>query len=356
MWIFTGLRPQNLIRDSFLASKIMNAHFILFWCLVNSTLWISCQDTAPTPRSLSFELSSCLGSIENEMSCARQLLGPLLLGDIGCWVISGRTEDGQKSTPVYRSAMTWDGRQLIPVNNPTEDTFPFIEGDRVRMALFLFNTLRENGARCSMLTTQERCDQIPECYMGLKRNNLTLTLSAPMGFQDENTQCIPETAFTLDDRCLQDPLVMCPNPDDDRCTPVCVEGVSQPCEVLCGEGWRLGTQTCVANQFDDCIASRLSDEICDGIDNNCDGEVDEGCTCLDGDRRVCVTACGEGNEICTNNTFQGCDAPQPSEEICDGEDNNCNGEVDEGCPCIEGATRPCSSLCGEGTEVCENSI
>lgn len=48
-------------------------------------------------------------------------------------------------------------------------------------------------------------------------------------------------------------------------------------------------------------------EVCDGEDNDCDGEIDEGGVC------------------CT-----------PSEEVCDGEDNDCDGEVDEGVVCLIG--------------------
>ena len=52
--------------------------------------------------------------------------------------------------------------------------------------------------------------------------------------------------------------------------------------------------------------------------------------CLDGQSRPCSTPCGSGSETCINHTWQACDAPQPEMEICDGEDNDCDGEIDEG--------------------------
>lgn len=61
-------------------------------------------------------------------------------------------------------------------------------------------------------------------------------------------------------------------------------------------------------------------EVCDGFDNDCDGEVDEDFD-QDGDGvTVCEGDCGDNNAA----VFPG------AEEICDGIDNNCNGQIDEG--------------------------
>ena len=84
-------------------------------------------------------------------------------------------------------------------------------------------------------------------------------------------------------------------------------------------------------------------EICDGIDNNCDGSIDEGITLstyyqdydMDGfgDDNLTLEDClqpigyvleGGDCDDASANVFPG------AEELCDGIDNNCDGEVDEG--------------------------
>ncbi|MFT5431791.1 MAG: hypothetical protein ACI9OJ_002489, partial [Myxococcota bacterium] len=60
------------------------------------------------------------------------------------------------------------------------------------------------------------------------------------------------------------------------------------------------------------------------------------CSCsgraiADGASTSCVVGgvC-DGSRACTDDGLTQCDAPEPSDEICDGFDNNCNGAVDEG--------------------------
>ena len=82
-----------------------------------------------------------------------------------------------------------------------------------------------------------------------------------------------------------------------------------------------------------------SEEICDGLDNNCDGSTDEGVAnttaivCYDGpDGTMAIGECRAGVRYCTDGGFNGpCDGQVlPIEEICDNLDNDCDGEVDEG--------------------------
>ncbi len=69
-------------------------------------------------------------------------------------------------------------------------------------------------------------------------------------------------------------------------------------------------------------------EICNGIDDNCNGQIDENLT------RPCGTnvgSCTKGTQTCVNGTWGACvGGIGPKTEVCNGRDDNCNGVVDEG--------------------------
>ena len=93
------------------------------------------------------------------------------------------------------------------------------------------------------------------------------------------------------------------------------------------------------------------EEICaDGIDNDCTGDADPArdCECTDGDTEPCRSAafgvCKDalGTRTCAGGQWGVCEgATEPSPEVCDGLDNDCNGRTDDH------PDDPDVSVCGE---------
>jgi hypothetical protein len=73
-----------------------------------------------------------------------------------------------------------------------------------------------------------------------------------------------------------------------------------------------------------------SAEVCDGVDNNCDGLVDNGVPGLNQPCGLTLGECRAGRTACVNGALTCTGAVGPQPEVCDGKDNDCNGNVDDG--------------------------
>ncbi len=114
------------------------------------------------------------------------------------------------------------------------------------------------------------------------------------------------------------------NGQDDDCDGEVDEGLPR---VSCGVGaCARELPGCFQGQPVTCTPAAGSAEQCNAVDDDCDGEVDEGLL-----PQTCgVGECAELRATCTQGQVQVCSPRQGTDEVCNGKDDDCDGTVDEG--------------------------
>lgn len=193
---------------------------------------------------------------------------------------------------------------------------------------------------------------------------------------DNETRIIGSTELIVPSPCSPKPEE-CNNQDDDCDGQVDEDfvGKDASCNVIGQRGpCRFGKKACV-NGAIVCqqSVSAAPAENCanggNGIDDDCNGLVDDGCTCpMDGRQIDCyggptatrfVSPCRPGKLTCgAGGIWGGCIGEQTPNfiELCNGIDDNCDGFVDEGNPeggaaCVVSAQK---GICQAGTQKCQN--
>jgi cysteine-rich repeat protein len=231
--------------------------------------------------------------------------------------------------------------------------------------------IRNNGEQCDDANSNNNDACKTDCTLNVCNDGfIHIGVEA---CDSDTVSCLTPQGYSGTKTCLLD----CSGYDACSSTQYCGDGAinnGEQCDdanavvpQTCGVGacQRTVPDTCVNCQNVACVPGTSLPEICNNIDDDCDGQIDEGLTR--------ATTCGlgacvgnTGIETCsvgtwignTCNPFNGATA-----EVCDVQsvDEDCDGSANEGCACVNGATESCYEgaqgtngvgLCHSGTKTC----
>ncbi|MBI2580297.1 hypothetical protein HYV85_00635 [Candidatus Woesearchaeota archaeon] len=164
----------------------------------------------------------------------------------------------------------------------------------------------------------------------------------------------------------------CNNADDDCDGKVDEDYSLKGTSCTVGSGNCKATSTYVCNSAQTGVECPVtpkqpSTEVCNGVDDNCNGQVDEGVCCVDNDGDGYGSGCSKGSDCNDNNANIN---PGKSEMCGDNKDNDCDGLTDEGCcpsskpyswggqcnECPQDKQKKCGSTCYSGSESYSNCL
>jgi cysteine-rich repeat protein len=164
----------------------------------------------------------------------------------------------------------------------------------------------------------------------------------------------------------------------------CADGSTEQCGPELEEGiCKFGTRTCSDGVWSACIGAVLpgARDCSSAEDNDCDGQpdntLDDVCRCSANGTQACeehpdldgkgscragIQSCvlGEGNLTSDWGLCSGSVGPSAADSCAvAGDDSNCDGTPNSGCPCVEGQIVPCgpatdAGICQRGTSTCLN--
>ncbi|MCC6998241.1 MAG: hypothetical protein IT370_26735 [Deltaproteobacteria bacterium] len=200
----------------------------------------------------------------------------------------------------------------------------------------------------------EVCNNLDDDCDGMIDDGLTRNCGSSVGACSPGTETCSAGVWGACEGATEPSTERC-NGDDDDCDGTIDDGTALPCGSDVGE-CSTGTSQCVNGAYATCsggVGPRT--ETCNNLDDDCDGMIDTSIA-----PRVCGTtdvgACQRGTQTCSAGAFGICMGNiEPVTETCNGVDDDCDNMVDEGCQCTNGATQGCGTdvgACVAGTQTC----
>lgn len=188
----------------------------------------------------------------------------------------------------------------------------------------------------------EPCNQNTDCNDAGESNNVCIGFGEVGAFcgatcDPTESDCpLGYTCSTVVNPATGAKVSQCKHQGICECSPKATQlGLSTNCSNTSQWGKCSGVRQCGAEGLSECSASIPDEEKCNGIDDDCNGQTDD----LSAFNQKCAIPLNEFNVggkncvgklvSCTNGVPK-CDGPAAAPEACNGIDDNCDGQTDEG--------------------------